>query len=280
MIGDEMETDCPIDRAGCLLSPARDRDVLQSAESAEQHLPEQRQRVEVALRKLDGERRPGDNTVVQNGPGRKKNKHCEDDQDRNPADVVNPLPDLETAECGKGDCDQDHGDDRNRGEMVLRQPGSGRAEKVREFGGDGVENGGGHGDPVDPQIPRGKKADEVPERFARPRVKAALERNGTVQINNGGRHGKVKQQHGGNPGDRLRAPKARSHTNPCTAHDAENLGQDKIAQTELAAKVMLGVRGSVSSMRHTDEYFHRASGVASGKCRRGPGTGQATAMRV
>ena len=126
--------------------------------------------------------------------------------------------------------------------MILWQPRSRWPYQVRKLGWNGIENGRRDGNSVDPDIPCRQKTSKLAKSPVHPHVQATFERHPAVQSDHRSGHRQIKQQHRRDPCDRLRSPQPRSHADPRTADNAEDLGQNKVAQTELAAQVMFSVR--------------------------------------
>src|ERR1700677_4024550 len=125
--------------------------------------------------------------------------------------------------------------------MILRKSSRGRADKICEFGGQGVEDGSRDGDTVNPQVPGGKEPTQIAERLVRPDVEAAFQRPHSVETDDGGCHRNVKDQHGGDPGESLCPSKSCGDSDPGTADNAEDLRQNQIAQSQAALKLLLAV---------------------------------------
>ena len=135
--------------------------------------------------------------------------------------------------------------------MVFRQPCGGGADEVGELSGDGVEDGGGDGDAVEPEVPCGHEAAEVAEGGARPDVEAAFERHLAVEIDDGDGHGEVEEDHGGDPGEGLGAAKTGGDAYPGAADDAEDLREDEVALSgagDVKNSVWLGEREAMCSV--------------------------------
>ncbi len=154
-----------------------DGDVLEAALGSEDHLAEDGEREEIGAGELDGERLPVDGLVMEERPGGQENERGEDGEHGDAADVVDPLAEIEAAVGGDGDGEDDDGDDEEGDEVIFGEPRGGGADEVGEFGGDGVEDGGGDGDAVDPEVPGGHEAAEISEGGAGPDVEAAFERH-------------------------------------------------------------------------------------------------------
>ena len=120
--------------------------------------------------------------VARDGPERQHDERGVDDEDGDAADVVNPFAEFEAANRCGGDGENDSGDDKERDEMVFRQPRRDGTDEVGQFGGDSVEDGCGDSDAVEPEVPCGHEAAEIAERGARPDVEAAFERHLAVEI--------------------------------------------------------------------------------------------------
>jgi hypothetical protein len=169
-------------------------------------------------------------------PERQQNERGIDDENGGAADVVDPLAEFEAAESYCRDGEDEGCDDSEAGEVVFGEPGCCGADEVRELGGDGVEDGGGDGDAVDPEVPGGHEAAEISEGGASPDVEAAFERHLTVEIDDGDGHGEIEEEHGGDPGEGLCAAKAGGDAYPGAADDAEDLREDEVAETKLAVE--------------------------------------------
>jgi hypothetical protein len=126
--------------------------------------------------------------------------------------------------------------------MILRKPCSGRADEVCEFSGQTVEDGSRDGDAVHPQVPGSEEPTQIPESPVGPDVESAFQRPNPVETDDGGGHRYVKDQHGCDPGESLRPAQSRRNSDPGTADDAKDLGQNQIAQSQAALKLMLAVR--------------------------------------
>ena len=224
---------------GILALSGEDGDVLETAEGAEEHLAKEGERDHIGLRELQGEWLVMDRLVARNSPERKDDQCAIDDEDGDSADVVDPFAEFEAADGGGSDGKDDRGDDGEGGEVVFRKPCGGGADEVRELGGNGVEDRGGDGDAVEPEIPGGHEAAEIAECGACPDVEAAFKGHLAVEVDDGYRHGQVEEDHGGDPSQCLGAAEAGGDSHPGAADDAEHLREDKIAETELAVEAGL-----------------------------------------
>ncbi len=220
----------------------QDGDVLQTAQRAEQHLPEEREHAQVVRRRGQGERRVVNGLVVRMRDQRKQNERGEDDEDGDAADVVDPLAEFEASQRSQRDAAEHHDDNGERDEAVLREPRGRWPDQVRDFRRHGVEDRRHDGDAVDPEIPRREKAAEIAKGFARPDVQAAFERHGAVQADHRSRHGHIEGQHGGDPGERLRPPESAGDANPRSADDAQDLGEHEVAEAKGAVQLAAGLR--------------------------------------
>ena len=239
------EDDGLADGAGGVFAfSGEDGDVFEAAESAEEHLSEEGEGDHAGLGELEGERLVVDGLVARHGPEGKHDEGAVDDEDGDAADVVDPLAELKAAEGGGGDCEDDDGHDGEGSEVVFGQPGGGGADEVGELGGDGVEDGGGDGDAVEPEVPCGHEAAEIAECGAGPDVEAAFEGHLAVEIDDGDGHGEIEEDHGGDPGDGLGAAQTGGDADPGAADDAEDLGEDEVAETKLS--VQAGLAGLLS----------------------------------
>jgi len=123
--------------------------------------------------------------------------------------------------------------------MIFRQPGCGGADEVGELGGDGVEDGRGDGDSVEPDIPGGHESAEIAECPTRPDIEAAFERHLAVEVDDRYGHRQIEENHGADPGDRLCPAEPGSDANPGASDDAKYLREDEVAKTERAMKTRL-----------------------------------------
>ena len=221
------EDDRLADGARCIAAFAgEDGDVFEAAESAEEHLAEESEGDHIVLRELHGQRFVVDGHVASHGPEGQDDERGVGDQDRDAADVVDPFAEFEAAKSGSRDGEYEDANDGKRREVVLRKPRGGGADEVGELGGDRVEDRGGDGDAVEPEVPRGHKAAEVAEGPAGPDVEAAFERHLAVEIDDGDGHGEVEEDHGRDPRKSLGAAEAGSDADPGAAYDAEDLRED------------------------------------------------------
>ena len=95
------DDDGPADGAGGVLAFAgEDGDVLEAAESAEEHLAEEGEGDQVELRELEGERLVVDGLVARDGPEGEHDERAVDDEDGDAADVVDPFAEFEAADGG------------------------------------------------------------------------------------------------------------------------------------------------------------------------------------
>jgi hypothetical protein len=233
------------DTAGGIFALAgEDGDVFEAAEGAKDHLAEEGEREHVELRELERQEFVMDWMVARGGPERKQNKCGVDDEDRDAAYVVNPSAEFEATKGCSADSDRDGGDDGERGEVIFGQPRCGRADEVGEFGRNGVQNGGGDGDAVEPEVPCGHEAAEVAKGRAGPDVEASFKRHLTVEIDDADRHGKVEDHHGGDPGEGLCSAEPGGDAYPRATDHAKDLRENEVSQAKPAVKAGLWSRRS------------------------------------
>jgi hypothetical protein len=205
------------------------------------------------LGKLEGKRLVVEMHVLGECPERQQNEGGVDDEDGDSADVVDPLAEFEAAEgCGR-DCEDEDCDDEERREVIFGEPGGAGADEVGELGGDGVEDGGGNGDAVEPEVPGGHKAPEISEGGAGPDVEATFEGHLAIEVDDGDGHGEIEEEHGGDPGEGLGAAKTSGDADPRAADHAEDLREDEVAETEPAGE---GVGAGL--------VFDRGTGLCTG----------------
>ena len=78
-----------------------------------------------------------------------------------------------------------------------------------------------------------------------PDVETAFEWPDPVEANHRGRQGNVEDEHGGDPGQSLRAAETRGDPHPGTPNDAEDLRENQVAQSQPAKKMVFVCRGSI-----------------------------------
>ena len=81
-------------------------------------------------------------------------------------------------------------DDSKEAVVVFREPGGRGTDEESDFSGDGVEDGCGDGDAVDPDVPRSEEAAGIAEGGAGPDVKAAFEGERAVEVDDRCAHGR------------------------------------------------------------------------------------------
>ena len=136
---------------------------------------------------------------------------------------MDPLANLQTVDRGHGDRGDDHADNCERGRVALRQPDRAGADQVCQFSGSRIQNSDGDRHSVKPKVPCSEKTAEISEGAMRPNVQAAFERHNVVEQNHHRRHRKIKDEHGRNPGQRLRPSEHCRHPHPGATHNAEHL---------------------------------------------------------
>ncbi len=127
---------------------------------------------------------------------------------------MNPLTDLQSAKSRDGDRRNHQREDAKRRKMILWKSCRGGANEVGKLGRNGIEDGSGDGNRIHPQVPRSKKTAQVTVRAMSPDVETAFQWPDPVEADNRGRHRKVEDDHGGDPGQSLRAAKARGDPYP------------------------------------------------------------------
>ena len=198
----------------------QDRDIFQTAKRTKKHLTEERERAQVVGRKFQGKRCPMNGRVTRKCPEWQKNEPEKNNQDGDPADVVNPLANLKSANGGDGDNCDNQDDDRKRCETILGKPDGGGANEVRKLGGNGVKDGSSYHNAVHPEVPRGKESTKVTVCLVRPDVETALQRPCAVETDNRGRHRDVEEQHGGHPGQSLSPAESGGDSDPGATNNA------------------------------------------------------------
>ncbi len=174
-------------------------------------------------------------------PQRKQDESGKDDEDGDTAGVVDPLAKLQAAVSSEGDAGKHEDDDGQAEQAILWQAARSRADEVGNLRWDGVEDGGGDGDAIDPEVPRSEETAEIAEGRTGPDVESPFEGHGAVEADDRCSHGYIKEQHGRNPDERLCPAESAGDAHPRGADDAEDLGEDQIAQAERAVQAMLGL---------------------------------------
>jgi hypothetical protein len=186
-----------------------------------------------------------DGEVVGVGPEGREDEQGEGGHHGSAGDVVDPFAEGEALDGGEGEEGEEDGERGEDDEVVVGDPGGGGADHEGELAGELEEEKGDDDEAVSPDVPGGEEAEGVAEGAAGPDVEAAFEGHLAVEVIDGGSHGQVEGGEGEEPDEGLGVAEAGGETDPGAADDGEDLGEDEVAQRELAREVVIvgGGRG-------------------------------------
>ena len=208
--------------------------VLEPAERAEAHLPEQVEAHQGHYWCSGRERVEGRERSMRHVQPRHDEQRAEGHQHQHAARLVHPLPDAEAANRQQHQRAErnsaHHRDERAAG----GQPVATRPDHVREVlrrlnpGFRRVE------DREQPQVPCHEETSQLVESELRPLIQAALERHQTIEVDHDDSGGQIEERHRDDPEDDVRGAQLRGDAHPGQADDEEDLREGEIGETELA----------------------------------------------
>ncbi|OLD16706.1 MAG: hypothetical protein AUJ01_10115 [Acidobacteria bacterium 13_1_40CM_3_65_5] len=247
------------------------RDVLESAERAESHLPEQIQTHDRNDRRRRRERMKRSQRSVRHVEPWNDQQCRERDEHQRTARLVHPLADAEAENREPHERAEEARADQRNDRLAGRQRIGALSDDVRDVLRRlqtrlrRVEDG------EQPQVPRDEKSRQLVEPELGPLIQPAFERHQPIEVDDddGRRH--VEEHHREEPEHDVRGTELRGHADPRQPNDEKDLREREIGEPELARQItrrrvrirLRGIDGRLH-LAHNDRRTFYSSGVLAG----------------